>query len=100
MIADAGPAGPRAFGARRCFESRTNAIATTVLGAGLAYLAFRFVSWAVVHAIWTLPQGASSSICRAAKGEGACWAVVTERFRFILFGTYPFDEQWRPLWCA
>ena len=57
---------------------------------------YAFVSWALVHAIWTVPAGASSAVCRAARGEGACWAVVDERFRFILFGAYPFDEQWRP----
>jgi hypothetical protein len=28
------------------FRDRTNRIVTTVLGAGLAYLAFRFVGWA------------------------------------------------------
>jgi general L-amino acid transport system permease protein len=78
------------------FRDRTNAISTAVLGAALAYVAFRFVSWAVVHAIWTLPQGASSSLCRDAHGEGACWAVISERCRFILFGAYPFAEQWRP----
>jgi general L-amino acid transport system permease protein len=78
------------------FQTRANVIATAVAGAGLAYLAFRFVSWALVHAIWTLPEGASSAACRAARDRGACWAVVHERFRFILFGTYPFGEQWRP----
>jgi general L-amino acid transport system permease protein len=76
------------------FEDRANVIATIVVGACLAYLATRFVSWGVIHAIWTLPPGASVAACRAA--TGACWAVVHERFRFILFGAYPFDEQWRP----
>jgi general L-amino acid transport system permease protein len=37
-----------------------------------------------------------SQACRALRGTGACWAVVTEKHRFILFGTYPFDQQWRP----
>jgi general L-amino acid transport system permease protein len=78
------------------FRDRTNVIATAVLGACFTYLAFRFVSWAIVNAIWTLPQGMASSFCRASKGEGACWAVIRERFRFILFGVYPFGEQWRP----
>ena len=78
------------------FRDWTNVVATSVLGACLAYLAFRFVSWALVNAIWTLPQGAGSSACRAAKGEGACWAIIHERFRFILLGAYPFREQWRP----
>jgi general L-amino acid transport system permease protein len=26
----------------------------------------------------------------------AGWALLQERFRFILLGTYPFEEQWRP----
>jgi general L-amino acid transport system permease protein len=69
---------------------------TIVLRAGLAYLGLRFVRWAVVSAWWTLPPGATSLLCRAARGEGACWAVIHERFRFILLGTYPFDQQWRP----
>jgi general L-amino acid transport system permease protein len=25
------------------------------------------------------------------------WAVIQERFRFLLMGAYPFDEHWRPL---
>src|SRR4029078_9320757 len=35
---------------------------------------------------------------RLAKGPPvtAGWEVVRERFRFILLGAYPFDEQWRP----
>jgi general L-amino acid transport system permease protein len=78
------------------FRDRANAIATAVLGVGLIYLLFWFASWAMVHAIWMLPQGASSSLCHAVKGEGACWAVISERFRFILMGPYPFHEQWRP----
>jgi general L-amino acid transport system permease protein len=69
---------------------------TIVLGACVAYVAFRFVNWAVVRAIWSLPPGAGSSACRAVKGEGACWAVVAERCRFILMGAYPFGQQWRP----
>jgi general L-amino acid transport system permease protein len=48
-----------------------------------------FFQWAVVDAVWR-PDPAA---CRAA--SGACWGFVAEKFRFILFGTYPFDEQWR-----
>ncbi|MDP3832520.1 MAG: amino acid ABC transporter permease, partial [Hydrogenophaga sp.] len=35
--------------------------------------------------------------CQAARGIGACWGVVTEKYRIILFGRYPYEEQWRPL---
>jgi general L-amino acid transport system permease protein len=78
------------------FRDRANAIATVVLGAAIAYAGVRFVDWAVVHAIWSLPPDAGSQPCRAVRGDGACWAVVAERFRFMMFGGYPFGEQWRP----
>ena len=35
--------------------------------------------------------------CQEARGVGACWGVVAEKYRLIIFGRYPFDEQWRPL---
>jgi general L-amino acid transport system permease protein len=34
--------------------------------------------------------------CRV-DGVGACWGVVAEKYRIIIFGRYPFEEQWRPL---
>jgi general L-amino acid transport system permease protein len=77
------------------FRGRANLIATTLLGACLAFLIFRFVSWAVVNAVWTVSRDGGSSSCRAAHGDGACWAVIRERFRFILLGTYPLKQQWR-----
>jgi len=52
-----------------------------------------FVDWAFLDAIWVAPD---SKACRAAAGEGACWAFVAEKHRFILFGTYPYEEHWRP----
>src|SRR5690606_3513131 len=35
--------------------------------------------------------------CQAARGHGACWGVIAEKYRVILFGRYPYDEQWRAL---
>ncbi len=32
----------------------------------------------------------------AARPSGACWGFIAEKHRFILFGTYPFEEHWRP----
>jgi len=34
--------------------------------------------------------------CQAARGAGACWGVIPEKWRFIIFGRYPFDAHWRP----
>ena len=49
-----------------------------------------FAQWAFLDAVWR-PDAAA---CRAA--HGACWGFIVEKHRFILFGTYPYDEQWRP----
>lgn len=37
---------------------------------------------------------ASYEDCRAA--GGACWAFLQAKWRLILFGTYPYEAQWRP----
>ena len=74
------------------FSSWPNAITTLVI-VWLAWkLALPFLDWAFAQAIWTAPD---SRVCRDAKGVGACWALIHEKHRFILFGTYPFDQQWR-----
>jgi general L-amino acid transport system permease protein len=90
--------GRLASGIRRApmLRDRTNAIATLVVGAAIAYAGFRFVRWAILDAIWWLPPDAGSEACRAVRGEGACWAVIAERIRFMMFGAYPYAEQWRP----
>jgi hypothetical protein len=43
------------------FKDRANVVATIVVGVCLAYLALRFLSWGVVHAIWTLPAGVGAA---------------------------------------
>ena len=69
-----------------------------------AYLIIRavmgFVDWAFINAIWSVPVDsrgiAQTQVCRDLGGTGACWAVVTEKHRFMLFGTYPYEQHWRP----
>jgi general L-amino acid transport system permease protein len=78
---------------RELFSDWRTGIATVLLGALLLWVVPQFVSWALFKAVW-LPD---LEACRAAQGEGACWGVVAEKYRLILFGRYPFDEQWRPL---
>ena len=53
------------------FRDRTNAIATTVLGAAIVYAGYRFVTWGVINAIWSLPRDASSQACRAIRGDNS-----------------------------
>src|SRR5689334_13822830 len=47
------------------------------------------ISWGVINAVWTVP-GTNTQECRAMSGVGACWALINEKFRFIMFGTYPY----------
>lgn len=49
------------------------------------------LNWAVFDAVWSTNDPAT---CR---DGGACWAFIAAKFRFIIFGVYPPDEQWRPL---
>ena len=49
------------------------------------------INWALIESSWF----SSGDQCKA--GEGACWSVVTANIRFILFGFYPHELQWRPL---
>lgn len=49
------------------------------------------VKWAFLNALWFSP----SEACQQA--AGACWSIVTQNFRFIIFGFYPYEQQWRPL---
>ena len=48
------------------------------------------VRWALFDAVWTSAEGVE---CRTALG--ACWAVVGEKYRLILFSTFPYQEHWR-----
>lgn len=89
--------GPAGWARKNLFGSIPSTIVSTLLIVLLAYWAYAFVNWALIHAIWWLPGDENrpdTSSCR--DGVGACWAVVTMNFRRILFGRYPYDEQWRP----
>src|SRR6201987_5655324 len=77
------------------FSSIFSSIITLVLIFLLAKMLFSLAQWGIWNAIWSVP-GNNTSACRALRGVGACWAVIPEKIRFILFGTYPFDQQWRP----
>jgi general L-amino acid transport system permease protein len=49
------------------------------------------VRWALIDSAWNT----TGAVCRDV--DGACWSIIATNFRFILFGFYPYDQQWRPL---
>jgi general L-amino acid transport system permease protein len=77
------------------FSSIPSSVITLLLVGLLFKGIVSFVQWGIWDAVWTAPSN-DSSACRAVRGFGACWAVIHEKYRFILFGTFPFDQQWRP----
>ena len=76
---------------KHLFNSVPNALLTLLCLYILWITVPPFLDWALLDAIWS----GTSDACRAA--DGACWALIEDKHRFILFGLYPFDEHWRPL---
>lgn len=74
------------------FSSTWNSFLTIVLLALIVWLIPPLLNWAVFDAVW---GDAPAEACREA--GGACWAMVHEKYRLILFGRYPYEEQWRAL---
>ena len=50
------------------------------------------LNWLVIDAVFRPDLGQ----CQAVRETGACWGVVAEKYRLIIFGRYPFEQQWRP----
>jgi len=66
--------------------------AAALLVAWAGWVLFR---WGVLEATWRANSAAECS------PYGACWAVIGARWRLLMFGLYPIEEQWRPaLACA
>ncbi|MGG5820146.1 amino acid ABC transporter permease [Falsiroseomonas sp. HW251] len=91
--------GPIAWMRQNLFGSWLSTAVTLLLGYLIVRWTIGFVEWAFVNAVWSVPQvngQPQTQTCRDMKGVGACWAVISEKHRFILFGTYPYEQHWRP----
>lgn len=73
------------------FNGWFNSILTLLFGYALFITVPPFIKWAFINSTWF----SSSQECSAS--GGACWSVVTANIRFMLFGFYPHDLQWRPM---
>jgi general L-amino acid transport system permease protein len=74
------------------FNTWFNSVLTLLVGVFAVWAGWKLIDWAILGAVW---GKATQRDCQVA--SGACWAFVTEKYRLILFGRYPFAEQWRPL---
>ena len=77
---------------RNLFADWKSALTTITIALIAAIYLPGLVEWAIVRAVFA----PNASECQAARGAGACWGVIAEKYRFIIMGRYPFNEQWRP----
>ena len=86
--------GPLGWIRANLFNSWFNSL-LTILILWLAYQVIPpLLDWLFFNSV--LPgEGVTNQTCRAA--GGACWAFIHEKYRLILFGLYPYDQQWRPI---
>ena len=68
-----------------------NTLITLVSALVMGFIAWKAVEWLFLEATF---EGTSET-CKTT--DGACWPFITGKLRFILFGFYPFEEQWRPM---
>ena len=78
--------------AKGLFGTVPNTIVTLVIAGLLITILPKIVRWAFLDSVW-LPADYQTCL----QGEGACWAFIQSKFRLILFGRYPMEEQWRPI---
>ena len=71
------------------FNSRANSLLTLTVLWGLWKTVPPLTKWALVDSHWF-------SAAEACREGGACWSIVPNNIRFILFGFYPPELQWRP----
>lgn len=78
---------------RNLFSDAFSGLTTLLLLAAALWWLPGLIDWMLLQAVFKADAGA----CQAVNHAGACWGVVAEKYRFILFGRYPHAEQWRPL---
>jgi general L-amino acid transport system permease protein len=77
---------------RNLFADWKSAVVTLLAALLMIYWAPAVSDWLVFKAVFER----DAEVCQNARGVGACWSVVAEKYRLIVFGRYPFEEQWRP----
>jgi len=73
------------------FNSWLNSILTIVTILFLLKVVPPLLEWAFFNSAWHT----SGKECRDT--PGACWSIIYTNFRFIIFGFFPYEQQWRPL---
>ncbi len=83
--------GPIGWVKNNLFNGAFNSILTIVTLFLIWKIVPPLIRWAFIDSAWHT----TGQACRQA--AGACWSIISMNYRFILFGFYPYDLQWRPL---
>ena len=75
------------------FSGVFNSVATLLSLAFVAYILAMVVPWLFLDSVW---NASSLQGCREVD-DGACLAVINERFLQFVFGFYPEELRWRPI---
>ncbi len=75
---------------KNLFNSFFDSVVTVCVVVFLLWIVPAIISWLFIDAVGF---GGNEALCRSA--QGACWPFMREKARLILFGTYPYDQQWR-----
>ena len=73
------------------FNSWFNSVITIVTLYLLWKIVPPFIRWAFIDSLWV------STGAQCHEAGGACWSIIPANIRFILFGFFPYESQWRPL---
>ena len=73
------------------FNGWFNSILTIITVYCLWLIVPPLIRWAFIDSLWV------STGAECQQSDGACWSIIPANIRFIIFGFYPYDQQWRPL---
>ncbi|MGD9362160.1 MAG: amino acid ABC transporter permease [Desulfobacterales bacterium] len=72
------------------FKGWLNSILTLITIYCLWKIVPPLIRWAFIDSLWV------SSGAECQQSDGACWSIIPANIRFITFGFFPYEQQWRP----
>jgi general L-amino acid transport system permease protein len=77
------------------FPNIGSGVVTVFLALLLVWISLPLIDFLVVDAVWT---GSDRDACLATAERpvvGACWALIADRFAYVVYGSYPVAGRWR-----
>jgi general L-amino acid transport system permease protein len=90
-----GEAGAWGWTRAHLFNSWQNTVLTLFVAWFVWWLGWPLVRFLLIDAVW---DGASRVDClpdKAGHEIGACWPFIAAKFRQLMYGFYPVEQQWR-----